>query len=123
MTRPCVLRCRLYGTAKCAPCLIPDAQGRALCPTCRGRLYFLTFKAERAVWGCNNLTGCGASVTVPVGNVEREAEKQMSARDRRREQLAGAVRRHRARQKDSFPRSKPSRTPHSRPRSPRDGPE
>jgi hypothetical protein len=83
-TRPCVLRCTLYGGRNCQKCPIPDKRGRALCPTCRGRLYYGWYdrKSERATWCCNGLTGCGRSVSVPVGDLERMAARGLDAKDR-----------------------------------------
>lgn len=87
--RPCVLKCNLHGSQKCGACPIPDERGKARCPDCREPLYVI----GGGKFACSNLTGCGKSVTVPIGNPDREAAaqaelaefKRQKARDRKRE--------------------------------------
>jgi len=91
MTRPCVLKCRLHGTAKCAECTLPDGRGAVHCPGCGGPLYWLTAGGGQVRLGCDALKGCGRTVSVPVGSVEAAVDRKTMAAER--------VRRHRERQK------------------------
>jgi hypothetical protein len=98
----CVLRCTFYGGRHCARCPVPDGRGAPKCPRCRRRLSFLDVHDERAQWGCSNLTGCGVTVSFPVGDVsvrdtphdqERRKKQRLRMREyrRRRAETASGV--------------------------------
>ena len=87
VARRCVLRCQLYGSAKCDRCGIPDETGRALCPRCHKPVFFLAVKDGKGLWGCSNPPGrgCGATISVPVGSVETAAVAEAELVELRRE--------------------------------------
>ena len=80
----CVLRCVHYGSAKCLACPIPGPRGEALCPDCRGRLCYVDSGDTEATWGCNSLTACGKTVTVPLGNIAAELADRAAVEEDRR---------------------------------------
>jgi len=74
----CALKCGLMSPESCARCGVAGPGGRAVCPRCRGRLFLLEVVGERARWGCNDLTGCGATISVPLAQSVRQAEAALS---------------------------------------------
>jgi hypothetical protein len=80
----CVLRCALLCEANCKRCPIPGPRGESRCPRCRGRLYYLDVREGRGYWGCNNLTGCGATVSVPTADPASEAAADAELAEHRR---------------------------------------
>jgi len=96
--RRCVLQCALHGTRKCEACSLPDDRGAVHCPNCGGPLFYITATAGQARLACSNLTGCGRSVVVPIGNVNAALRESENRQQNRREQVRNAVRRHRSRQ-------------------------
>jgi len=75
----CVLKCGVMSTDSCARCGVAGPGGRAVCPRCGGRLSFLEVVGERARWGCGDLIGCGATISVPLMQSVRQAEAELSA--------------------------------------------
>ena len=93
--RPCVLKCRLYGSQKCGACPIPDERGKARCPDCRQPLYVIG--GGKLI--CDNRRGrpgCGRTVTLPVGDPEAEAVAQAELAEFKRLKRAGQQRARRA---------------------------
>lgn len=74
----CVLRCGVMGIDSCARCSVAGPGGRAVCPRCGGRLSFLEIVGERARWGCEDPTGCGATISVPLVQSVRQVEAELS---------------------------------------------
>jgi len=75
----CVLKCGVMSTDGCARCGVAGPGGRAVCPRCGARLSFLEVVGGRARWGCGDLIGCGAAISVPLVQSIRQAEEELSA--------------------------------------------
>ena len=75
----CVLKCGVMSTDSCARCGLAGPGGRAVCPKCGRHLSFLEIVDERARWGCEDLTGCGAAISVPLVQSVRQAQAELSA--------------------------------------------
>lgn len=80
----CVLRCALFCEKNCRLCPIPGPRGEALCPRCRGRLYFLDVREGRCYWRCSNLTACGLTVSAPTADPATEAAADAELAELRR---------------------------------------
>lgn len=75
----CLLKCGAMSPGSCARCGLAGPESRPICPRCKGVLCFLDVEGDRARWGCDNPTGCGATISVPLTQSVRQAEAVVSA--------------------------------------------